>query len=173
MPFGVSVAVWVRGARFSVAGQANSRRKRVRSVSAPWAWANARSGACTLAGKKSAVACDAHPSGRPHLRPSIGLEEHQAALLPAWLAMALVCAPVLHDRVEQLIHRIKPATHSESRRTSVAKHVSDLIAECFAPIEVGGHHSRNPQHPPEALSPSEHTPLPPCRSPRPCLARCL
>ena len=43
----------------------------------------------------------------------------------------------LQQRVEQLVHRLQPATHSESRRTSVANYVSDVISICFAPIEVG------------------------------------
>ena len=35
------------------------------------------------------------------------------------------------DRVDNLINRIRPARHSESRRHRVAQYVSDLIARCF------------------------------------------
>eukprot|EP00798_Chlamydomonas_sp_ICE-L_P021661 gene21661-28678_t len=42
----------------------------------------------------------------------------------------------LQQRMEQLVHRLQPATHSENRRTSVSNFVSDVISKCFAPVQV-------------------------------------
>lgn len=42
----------------------------------------------------------------------------------------------MHERVSQLISRIRPATHSDERRTRVTEYMKDLITDCFSSLEV-------------------------------------